>query len=175
MLLPFFKSLSAQVRRSLRSRLTLRVKSSFQRHNLTSDASPCQLRLSDAPTHAAKGPRLLFPAGTQDGRKGIDLSAEGCLRAAQAIFRGYESPMISEMPRMPLAGGQALVEMHSNQRFRVGEPVPYTHKRRVKHPFAVRDGDQAVKFEVMARASVVPIRAKATCFLLDFHYFCVIL
>ena len=62
--------------------------------------------------------------------------------------------MISEMLCVPVAGGQALVEMHLQQRFLPDDRVPYSRKRRVRHTFVVRDREQIVTFEVMARASV---------------------
>ena len=65
------------------------------------------------------------------------------------------SKLISEILAVPLAGGQALVEMHLKQRFLAGDPRLYSHKRRVRHTFLARDGQQTVKFEVTARASVV--------------------
>ena len=63
--------------------------------------------------------------------------------------------MISDMLCVPLAGGQAVIEMHLKQRFLADDPVPYSRKRRVKHTFVVCDREQVVKFEVAARASAV--------------------
>ena len=69
------------------------------------------------------------------------------------------APLISEILCLPLAtGGQALVEMHLKQRILLGDSVPYSRKRRVKHTFFVRGEDCVVKFEVFARASVLPAR-----------------
>ena len=66
------------------------------------------------------------------------------------------SNLISEMLCAPVAGGQALVEMHLKQRILMNDSVPYSHKRRVKHTFIVRDQGQDIKFEVFARATVLP-------------------
>jgi len=62
--------------------------------------------------------------------------------------------MISDMLCVPVAGGQAVLEMHLKQRFLADDPVPYCRKRRMKHTFVVRDERQMVVFEVAARASV---------------------
>lgn len=62
--------------------------------------------------------------------------------------------MIHEILCVPVAGGQALVEIHLNQRFLADDPVPYTRRRRVKHTFVVRDQGQDIKFEVLARVLV---------------------
>lgn len=73
-----------------------------------------------------------------------------------------KAPLISEILCLPLAtGGQALVEIHLKQRILRGDSVPYTRKRRVRHTFFVRGGDRVVKFEVLARASVLPARVSA--------------
>jgi hypothetical protein len=65
--------------------------------------------------------------------------------------------MISEMLCVPLtAGGQTLVELHLNHRVLPSDGVPYTRKKRVKHVFIVRDQGQDIKFEVFARAIVLP-------------------
>ena len=66
------------------------------------------------------------------------------------------SKLISEMLCVPVAGGQALVEMHLKQRILMDDSVPYSYKRRVKHTFIVRDQGQVIKFEVVARATVMP-------------------
>ena len=66
------------------------------------------------------------------------------------------SKLISETLCVPVAGGQALVEMHLKQRFLADDPVPYSRKRRVKHTFVVRDRNQDIKFEVFGRVSTVP-------------------
>ena len=65
------------------------------------------------------------------------------------------SKLISEMLCVPVAGGQALVEMHLKQRILMDDSVPYSYKRRVKHTFIVRDRGQDIKFEVLARVSVM--------------------
>jgi len=64
--------------------------------------------------------------------------------------------LISEMLCVPLACGQALVEIHLRQRILTDDPVPYSRKRRMKHTFIVRDQGQDIKFEVFARATVMP-------------------
>jgi hypothetical protein len=64
--------------------------------------------------------------------------------------------LISEMMCVPLACGQALVEIHLKQPILTDDPVPYSRKRRVKHTFIVRDQGQDIKFEVFARATVLP-------------------
>ena len=64
--------------------------------------------------------------------------------------------LISEMLCVPLACGQALIEIHLKQRILTDDPVPYSRKRRVKHTFIVRDQGQVIKFEVVARATVMP-------------------
>lgn len=69
-----------------------------------------------------------------------------------------ESPMISEMLCVPLAGGQALVEMHLKPRFLAGDSVPFSRKRRVKHTFFFRNADRIVKVEVLGRLTVMPGR-----------------
>jgi len=72
------------------------------------------------------------------------------------------APLISEILCLPLAtGGQALVEMHLKQRILPGDSVPYSRKRPVKRTFFVRGGDCVVKFEVLARAAVLPARVSA--------------
>ena len=62
--------------------------------------------------------------------------------------------MINEMLCVPLADGQAVLEMHLKQRFLPNDPVPYSRKRRMKHTFVVRDERHMVVFEVAARVSV---------------------
>ena len=64
--------------------------------------------------------------------------------------------LISEMLCVPLACGQALVEIHLRQRILTDDPAPYSRKRRVKHTFIVLDQGQDIKFEVFARATVMP-------------------
>jgi hypothetical protein len=65
--------------------------------------------------------------------------------------------MISEMLCVPLtAGGQTLVELHMNHRILPDDSVPYTRKQRVRQTFIVRDQGQDIKFEVFARAIVLP-------------------
>ena len=65
------------------------------------------------------------------------------------------SNLISEMLCAPVAGGQALVEMHLKQRILMNDSVPYSRNRRVKHTFIVRDRSRDIKFEVLARVSVM--------------------
>ena len=67
-----------------------------------------------------------------------------------------EKPVISEMLCVPIGSGQVLVELHLKQRILTDDPVPYSRKRRVKHTFIVRDQGQEIKFEVFARATVLP-------------------
>lgn len=67
-----------------------------------------------------------------------------------------EKPVISEMLCVPVGSGQVLVELHLKQRILTDDPVPYSRKRRVKHTFIVRDQGQEIKFEVFARATVLP-------------------
>jgi len=57
---------------------------------------------------------------------------------------------------VPVGSGQVLVELHLKQRILTDDPVPYSRKRRVKHTFIVRDQGQEIKFEVFARATVLP-------------------
>jgi len=66
--------------------------------------------------------------------------------------------MISEMLCVPLAGGQALVEMHLKPRFLAGDSVPFSRKRRVKHTFLFRNADRIAKVDVLGRLTVMPGR-----------------
>ena len=66
------------------------------------------------------------------------------------------SKLISETLCVPVAGGQALVEIHMQERFLAGDSLPYSRKRRVKHTFLFRDRNRAITFEVSAQVSVTP-------------------
>ena len=79
----------------------------------------------------------------------------------QEQWDSMRTKLVSEMLCLPLpSGGRALVEIHLQQRILADDPVLYSRKRRVQHTFFVRDRDQIIKFEVSARASVVPATTK---------------
>jgi hypothetical protein len=97
---------------------------------------------------------------TQVGDKVIVTDIDICQRVlpANVEFMGIEQVVqVDEaIGEVTLNGGQTLVELHLNHRILPDDSAPYSRKRRVKDTFIVHHHGRDIKFEVFARAIVLP-------------------